>query len=58
MSRIICVCSQIDEETIRAVIRRGDDTIEAIQEATTANTSCMGCTRRIHKIIEEETKKD
>ncbi len=38
MSKIICVCSQIDEETIRAVIRRGDDTIEAIQEATTANT--------------------
>jgi bacterioferritin-associated ferredoxin len=57
MSKIICICSQIDEETLRHVIRQGATTLEAIQEETTANTTCLGCTRRILALIEEETNK-
>jgi bacterioferritin-associated ferredoxin len=54
---MICICSQIDEETLRHVIRQGATTLEAIQEETTANTTCLGCTRRILALIEEETNK-
>jgi nitrite reductase (NADH) large subunit len=57
MSKIICICSQIDEDTIRQAIQQGAVTLEAIQEETTANTGCLGCTRRILKLIEEETNK-
>jgi len=57
MSKIICICSQIDEDTIREAIRHGADTLEAIQDETTANTGCLGCTRRILKLIDEETNK-
>lgn len=57
MSKIICICSQIDEDTLRQAIREGADTLEAIQEETTANTGCLGCTRRILALIEDEANK-
>ena len=57
MSKLICICSQIDEETIRQAIQQGADTLEAIQEETTANTGCLGCTRRILALIDDETNK-
>jgi NAD(P)H-nitrite reductase large subunit len=57
MSKLICICSQIDEETIRQAIQQGADTLEAIQEETTANTGCLGCTRRILALIADETNK-
>ncbi|XMB87332.1 (2Fe-2S)-binding protein [Mycoplasmatota bacterium WC44] len=50
---IVCACMQIDEETIVAKVKAGFDTVEKIQEETTAGTGCGGCISAIEELIEK-----
>ena len=53
---IICFCMRVDEETIVAKIKEGFDTVEKIQEETSAGTGCGGCNDKIEALIDEHTK--
>lgn len=50
----ICHCMGImKSEIVKAIKEKGLTTIEEIQEETTANTGCGGCTDDIEDILRE-----
>ena len=54
MSEIICLCKNINEETIKEAIKNGATTIEVVAETTGATTGfCHGgrCKAKIEALI-------
>ena len=49
-----CICERVRERDVRAAIRRGADTEEAVGDACGAGTGCGACLDRICELIEEE----
>ncbi|QVK21835.1 (2Fe-2S)-binding protein [Mycoplasmatota bacterium] len=47
---------QVDEETIVAKIKDGANTVEKIQEETSAGTGCGGCIPQLEELIEKHAK--
>ncbi|MDI6099472.1 (2Fe-2S)-binding protein [Actinoplanes sp. NEAU-A12] len=50
-----CICLQVRERVVRAVIRAGAHTEESVGDACGAGTGCGSCLDRICDLIEEET---
>ncbi|BEL06916.1 hypothetical protein Q0Z83_051070 [Actinoplanes sichuanensis] len=51
----VCICHHVREREVRAVIRLGARTEEAVGDACGAGTGCGSCLDRICDLIEEET---
>jgi bacterioferritin-associated ferredoxin len=49
-----CICERVRECEVRAVIRRGACTEEAVGSACGAGTGCGTCLDRIGELIDEE----
>ena len=49
-----CICARVPECELRAVIRCGARTEDAVGEACGAGAGCGSCLDRIHKLIQEE----
>ena len=55
MSKIVCLCKQVSEETIVEAIKNGADTLDKVKEATGAATgACKGarCSQTIEALIQ------
>jgi bacterioferritin-associated ferredoxin len=53
---IVCHCHRVCDRTIRAAVRDGACTEEAISESCGAGSMCGGCVPVVTEIIEEEQK--
>lgn len=53
---IVCHCHRVCDRTIRAAVRSGACTEEAVGEACGAGSMCGGCVPAVTEIIEEEQK--
>jgi bacterioferritin-associated ferredoxin len=53
---IVCHCHRVCDRTIRAAVRSGACTEEAVGEACGAGSMCGGCVPAVAEIIEEEQK--
>lgn len=51
----VCICHHVREREVRAVIRLGARTEEAVGDACGAGTGCGSCLDRICDLIDEET---
>ena len=50
---IICHCEEITYEAIENAIKNGADTIEKIQDQTSAGIACGYCIEILEEILEE-----
>lgn len=51
---IVCVCKGVACSKIRALLRDGVDSVEAVGEACGAGTDCGSCRDMIEEMIDEE----
>ncbi|TIX51232.1 nitrate reductase [Alteraurantiacibacter aquimixticola] len=51
--KVVCVCHDVGENTIREAAANGANTVQAVGEATCAGTNCGSCRTLIAQIIEE-----
>jgi bacterioferritin-associated ferredoxin len=51
----VCICERVRERDVRAVIRCGAHTEEAVGDACGAGTGCGSCLDRICELIDEES---
>ena len=49
----VCICSRVRECELRAVIRRGAHSEDAVGDACGAGAGCGTCLERIDEVIEE-----
>lgn len=49
----VCICSRVRECELRAVVRRGAQTEDAVGAACGAGTGCGTCLDRIDEVIAE-----
>jgi bacterioferritin-associated ferredoxin len=45
----VCICRAVTDETVRAAIEAGAETVEAVTRACSAGGDCGAC----HQVIEE-----
>lgn len=50
---IVCMCEAINDQTIRALVQAGCDTVPAVQRACGAGGQCGACTRDVRKLVAE-----
>lgn len=53
LDEIVCTCTGVTAGEIREAVLSGADTVEAVQEATSAGSICGGCIDRIEELIDE-----
>ena len=51
---IVCHCRAVTDRTLRASIRDGAHTIEALRETTGASDCCGGCEPLVRELLEQE----
>ncbi len=51
---IVCHCRAISDRTIRASIREGATSLDAVSSETGASTCCGGCEPTVAQILDEE----
>jgi bacterioferritin-associated ferredoxin len=51
---IVCHCRAVSDRTLRASIREGASTVEAVSECTGAAQCCGGCEAMVAEILDEE----
>ncbi len=49
----VCICRAVTEETVKAAIDAGADTVEAVTGACCAGDDCGACHNAIEDMIEE-----
>ncbi|HET8659000.1 MAG TPA: (2Fe-2S)-binding protein [Micromonosporaceae bacterium] len=54
----VCVCNRVRDCEVRAAIRCGARSEEAVGTACGAGTGCGSCLERIGDLIDEETRAD
>jgi bacterioferritin-associated ferredoxin len=54
---IVCHCQRVTDRAIRAAVRQGAETEEAIAEACGAGSCCGGCVPAVTEILCEEREK-
>lgn len=53
MDKIVCDCYEVTVQDIADAIEAGAETLEDVQEATSAGTGCGGCIEELTDIVEE-----
>ena len=51
---IVCHCRAVSDRTIRASVREGACTLDAVAAETGASTCCGGCEPTVSHILDEE----
>ncbi|MGQ7870750.1 (2Fe-2S)-binding protein [Sunxiuqinia sp. sy24] len=51
--RLVCICNMVSEKEITAALKKGATSIEDIQYATRAGTSCGKCLMTIDQVVQE-----
>jgi bacterioferritin-associated ferredoxin len=51
---IVCHCRAVSDRAIRAAIREGATTVDAVSAETGANSCCGGCEPTVARILAEE----
>jgi bacterioferritin-associated ferredoxin len=51
---IVCHCRAVSDRTIRASIRDGATTLEALRETTGASDCCGGCEPLVTSLLDQE----
>ncbi|HWB37542.1 MAG TPA: (2Fe-2S)-binding protein [Rugosimonospora sp.] len=54
----VCICERVRECEVRAAIKCGARTEEAVGDACGAGTNCGSCLERIYDMIDEELAVD
>jgi bacterioferritin-associated ferredoxin len=49
---LLCHCHLVGDRRIAAAVETGATTVEAVQEATGAGTSCGGCLRSVEELVD------
>jgi bacterioferritin-associated ferredoxin len=49
---LLCSCHGVSERTIASHVEAGADSIEAVQDACGAGTSCGGCIGSLEDVVE------
>jgi bacterioferritin-associated ferredoxin len=49
----VCICRAVKEESVRAAIEAGAETVEAVTEACCAGDDCGACHQVIEEMIED-----
>ena len=52
----ICQCMEVTKDEIIEAIKKGNNTVDLIQDSTQAGTRCGGCIDLIEEIINEEMR--
>ena len=55
---IVCHCRAVTERTLRASIREGAATLEAVRETTGASDCCGGCEPLVTQILDQELARE
>ncbi len=53
--KIICDCTGTRRSKILELIKRGETTLERIEDITGANTGCGSCDAAIQTLLDEQT---
>lgn len=49
---IVCICNNVNSETITAAIDMGANTVQAVREVTGAASCCGKCQFKVHSLIQ------
>jgi bacterioferritin-associated ferredoxin len=52
----VCICRAVKEESVRAAIEAGADTVEAVTAACCAGDDCGACHQVIEDMIEDRKR--
>lgn len=55
---IVCICNNINSDTIHASIDAGADTVDAIREQTGAASCCGKCQFKVNRLLNERQQND
>lgn len=50
---IICICNNVNSETIKSSIDMGATTVQAVRDATGAASCCGKCQFKVHSLIQD-----
>ena len=57
MSRLVCICSFVEEKEIVAALKKGAASTSDIQKITGAGTTCGRCLPEIDDLVAKHVKK-
>jgi bacterioferritin-associated ferredoxin len=49
---IVCICNNVNSETISSAIGMGATTVQTVREATGAASCCGKCQFKVHRLIQ------
>ena len=49
---IVCICNNVNSETISSAIDMGATTVQSVREATGAASCCGKCQFKVHSLIQ------
>jgi len=55
---IVCICNNVNSETIHASIDDGARTVEAVREQTSASACCGKCQFKVNRMLHEREQAD
>jgi len=50
---IVCICNNVNSETINSAIDMGATTIQSVRKATGAASCCGKCQFKVHSLIQD-----
>lgn len=50
---IVCICNNVNSDTIKTSIDMGATTVQAVREATGAAACCGKCQFKVHSLIQD-----
>ncbi len=55
-NRLVCLCNLVDENEIKAILKKGEHSTSDIQRITRAGTSCGRCLPEIDDLVAKHQK--
>ncbi len=52
---LLCSCHLVSDRAVTAAVEAGADSVEAVQDACSAGTSCGGCLEQVEELVERLT---
>lgn len=50
---VICICNNVNSETINSAIEMGANSVQAVRDATGAASCCGKCQFKVHSLIQD-----
>jgi len=55
---IVCICNNVNSETIKSTLERGVTTIQGVREETGATNCCGKCQFKVNGLIHDHLSQD